>query len=75
MQVSGQLKKLLVDVGAVAEAGRLHAEIDPSVYQEAKVDGDRAQLVLAELQFTRQENVAREDATTTDALQSAGAAR
>jgi len=87
-QVSGQLKKLLVDVGAVVEAGQLLAEIDPSVYQ-AKVDGDRAQLlnqraqladkqaqlVLAELQFTRQQNLTREDATTTDALQSAEAAR
>ena len=87
-QVSGQLKKLLVDVGAVVKAGQLLAEIDPSVYQ-AKVDGDRAQLlnqraqladkqaqlVLAELQFTRQQNLTREDATTTDALQSAEAAR
>ena len=69
-QVSGQLKKLLVDVGAVVKAGQLLAEIDPSVYQ-AKVDGDRAQLlnqqaqladqqaqlVLAELQLTRQQNL------------------
>ncbi len=87
-QVSGQLKKLLVDVGAVVKAGQLLAEIDPSVYQ-AKVDGDRAQvlnqqaqladrqaqLVLAELQFTRQQNLMRENATTADALQSAEATR
>lgn len=87
-QVSGQLKKLLVDVGAVVKAGQLLAEIDPSVYQ-ARVDGDRAQLlnqqaqladkqaqlVLAELQYTRQQNLSREDATTADALQSAAAAR
>jgi macrolide-specific efflux system membrane fusion protein len=87
-QVSGQLKNLLVEVGAVVKAGQLLAEIDPSVYQ-AKVDGDRAQLlnqraqladkqaqlVLAELQLTRQNNLMRENATTADALQSAEAAR
>lgn len=81
-QVSGQLKKLLVDLGAQVKAGQLLAEIDPSVYQ-SKVDGDQAQLLnqkaqlaekqallaLAELQFTRQQNLTREDATTTDALQ------
>jgi macrolide-specific efflux system membrane fusion protein len=87
-QVSGQLRRLLVEVGAVVKAGQLLAEIDPSVYQ-AKVDGDRAQLlnqraqladreaqlVLAELQFKRQQNLMREEATTADALQSAEAAR
>ena len=65
-QVSGQVKKLLVDVGDVVKAAQLLAEIDPSVYQ-AKVDGDRAQMLnqratladreaqvaLAKLQFTR----------------------
>jgi macrolide-specific efflux system membrane fusion protein len=87
-QVSGQLKKLHVEVGAVVKAGQLLAEIDPSVYQ-AKVDGDRAQLLnqqaqladkqaqlaLAELQLTRQKNLMREEATSADALQSAEAAR
>jgi len=87
-QVSGQLKKLLVEVGAVVRAGQLLAEIDPSVYQ-AKVDGDRAQLLnqqaqladrqaqlaLAELQLQRQQNMMREDATTAEALQGAEAAR
>ena len=87
-QVSGQLKKLLVDIGAVVKAGQLLAEIDPSVYQ-AKVDGDhaqllnqgaqladkQAQLVLAQLQSARQQNLAREEATTTDAVQSAEAAQ
>ena len=85
-QVSGQLKKLHVEVGAIVKAGQLLAEIDPSVYQ-AKVDGDRAQLQnqraqladreaqleLARLQFARQKNLDRENATTTEALQSAGA--
>jgi membrane fusion protein, macrolide-specific efflux system len=87
-QVSGQLKKLLVDIGAVVKAKDLLAEIDPSVYQ-AKVDGDQAQLLnqqaqladkqaqlaLAELQLTRQQNLTREDATSADALQIAEATR
>jgi len=87
-QVSGQVKRLHVEIGAVVKAGQLLAEIDPSVYQ-AKVDGDRAQLqnqtaqladrmaqlALAELQFTRQQNMAREEATTAEALQAAEASR
>jgi macrolide-specific efflux system membrane fusion protein len=85
-QVSGQLKNLLVDIGAMVEKGQLLAEIDPSVYQ-SKVDADRAQLLnqqaqiadrqaqlqLARLQFVRQQNMARDNATTTEALQSADA--
>jgi len=72
----------------VVKKGQLLAEIDPSVYQ-AKVDGDRAQLLnqqaqhadkqaqlsLADLQLKRQQNLMREDATTADALQSAEAGR
>jgi macrolide-specific efflux system membrane fusion protein len=87
-QVSGQLKKLHVDIGAIVKAKDLLAEIDPSVYQ-AKVDGDQAQLLnqqaqladkqaqlaLADLQLTRQQNHTREDATTADALQIAEATR
>jgi macrolide-specific efflux system membrane fusion protein len=87
-QVSGQLKKLYVDIGAIVKAKDLLAEIDPSVYQ-AKVDGDQAQLlnltaqladkqaqlVLAKLQFTRQQNLTRDSATTADALQIAEAAQ
>src|SRR5450759_1633191 len=87
-QVSGQLKKLLADIGDVVKKGQLLAEIDPSVYQ-AKVDGDHAQLLnqqaqladkqaqlaLADLQLTRQQNLTREDATSADALQIAEASR
>lgn len=86
-QVSGQLKRVLVALGAEVRARDLLAEIDPSVYQ-SKADADRAQLrnqgaqladrraqlVLAERQFTRQQNMMREDATTADAVQSAEAA-
>lgn len=85
-QVSGQLKKLLVDIGAMVTKGQLLAEIDPTVYQ-SKVDADhaqllnqqaqiadkQAQLVLAKLQFTRQQNLTRDNATTKDALQIAEA--
>jgi len=87
-QVSGQLKKLHVQVGDIVTAGQLLAEIDPSVYQ-SRVDGiqaqllyqeaqlaDReAQLALATIQLTRQQNLDREGATTTEALQSAVAAQ
>ena len=85
-QVSGQLRKLLVNVGDIVTVGQLLAEIDPSVYQ-SRVDGDNAQLLnqeaqladrmaqleLARLQLVRQKNLDRENATTADALQSAAA--
>ena len=87
-QVSGQLKKLLVDIGAVVTKGQLLAEIDPTVYQ-SKVDADHAQLLnqqaqiadkqaqlaLAQLQFARQQNLARDNATSKDALRIAEASQ
>lgn len=86
-QVSGQLKRVLVELGSVVKTKDLLAEIDPSVYL-SKADADRAQLRnqgaqltdrkaqlrLAELQLTRQKNMMREDATTAEAVQSAEAA-
>lgn len=85
-QVSGQLKKLHVEVGSAVQAGDLLAEIDPTVLK-ATVDARRAglrnqratlaeresQLVLAELQLTRQRNLMQDDATTTESLQQAEA--
>ena len=76
-QVSGQLKKLHVEIGSNVKAGQLLAEIDPTVYL-SRVDADRAQLqnlraqladreaqlVLAEQQFQRQSNLMREQAGT-----------
>jgi macrolide-specific efflux system membrane fusion protein len=85
-QVSGQLKKIHVEVGSEVKAGDLLAEIDPIVLQ-SRVDATRAQLrnqraqlmerqsdlKLAELQLRRQRNLMAEDATTTEALQNAEA--
>lgn len=85
-QVSGQLKKIHVDVGSEVKEGELLAEIDHTVYL-ARVDASRAQLrnlraqlkdreaqlALAGIQFRRQSALMAEDATTRDSLQSAEA--
>ena len=85
-QVSGQLKKIHVEVGSEVKAGDLLAEIDPTVYL-SRVDAARAQLrnlraqlkdreaqlTLAQIQFKRQTALMAEDATTTEALQIAEA--
>lgn len=85
-QVSGQLKKLHVEVGSEVKAGDLLAEIDATVYA-AKVDATRAQLrnqqaqlqereaqlTLAGINFKRQKNLLSEDATTTEAVETADA--
>lgn len=85
-QVSGQLKKLHVDVGSEVKAGDLLAEIDATVYA-AKVDATRAQLQnqraqlldreaqlqLAEINFKREKNLFAEDATTSESLETAEA--
>lgn len=42
-QVSGQLRTIIPDVGALVKKGELLAEIDPTVYQ-TRVAGDRASL-------------------------------
>ncbi len=86
-QVSGQLKKIHVEVGTVVEAGELLAEIDPTLYR-ARVDASRAQLrnqraqmldrqaqlSLAEINHRRQKNLMAADATTAESLQTADAA-
>jgi macrolide-specific efflux system membrane fusion protein len=85
-QVSGQLRKLHGEVGTVVMQGDLLAEIDPTVFK-SRVDADRAQLanlraqladrqaqrLLAEQQFERQQRLARENATSDEAVQSASA--
>jgi macrolide-specific efflux system membrane fusion protein len=85
-QVSGQLKKLHVEIGSSVKKGDLLAEIDPTVYL-AKVEADQAQLRnleaqladrqaqlrLAEQKSQRQANMMREQATTAEAVQTAEA--
>ncbi len=85
-QVSGQIRKLYGEVGAVVKQGDLLAEIDPTVFK-SRVDADRAQLanlraqlddreaqrVLAAQQFERQQNLMREGATSDEAMQTASA--
>jgi macrolide-specific efflux system membrane fusion protein len=85
-QVSGQLKRLHVEVGSIVKAGDLLAEIDPTVLK-ATVDARRAglrnqratlaeresQYALAQLLLGRQRNLMKDDATTTESLQQAEA--
>ena len=83
-QVSGQLKKLHVEIGSVVKEGDLLAEIDPTVLR-ATLDARRAglrnlmaskknqeaQAALAAIQYQRQKNLFDEDATTKESLQTA----
>lgn len=85
-QVSGQLDKLHVAAGDVVTQGELLAEIDPKVMQatveagRAELAGLRAQLLdakaqheLAELQYERQQRMARENSTRLEDVQIAAA--
>jgi membrane fusion protein, macrolide-specific efflux system len=81
-QVSGQLKKIYVDIGDEVKKGQLVAEIDPRVYQaqveasEAKINSLKAQLnqqkataTLAEQNLKRNQNLIAVDAVSQQALQ------
>lgn len=81
-QVSGQLKKIYVDIGDSVKQGQLLAEIDPRVFQaqveagEAKLNSLRAQLnqqkaeaVLAEQNLKRNQNLIAVNAVSQQALQ------
>ncbi len=81
-QVSGQLKKIYVDIGDAVKKGQLLAEIDPRVYQaqvdagEAKLNSLRAQLdqqkaeaVLADQNLKRNQNLIGINAVSQQALQ------
>ncbi len=86
-QVTGQLKKLHVDIGAQVEKGALLAEIDPTLL-EARVNATRAgiraagaqvaerqaQAELAAAQHARQRELFAANATSRDALEQAAAA-
>ena len=85
-QVSGQLRTIHVEVGQAVTQGQLLAEIDPTVFQ-ARVEADQAQLAnlaaqsaerrarlaLAQQQLSRQRNLSRVNATSTEAVQAAEA--
>ena len=64
-QVSGQLRKVTVEIGDTVKQGQLLAEIDPTVYQtrvladRAKIENLKAQLEQAKAQLTLDQ--ARED--------------
>lgn len=87
-QVSGQLRKIYVDVGDRVTQGQLLAEIDPTVY-ETRVSADQAQLKvlranlqerkvqqeLAEKQFDRQRRLRETRTTSDESYDAADAAR
>jgi macrolide-specific efflux system membrane fusion protein len=85
-QVSGQVKKLHVEIGDRVQRGQLLAEIDSTVYltrveatqaqlknQQAQLAERQANLRLAEQKAQRQANMMREQATTAEAVQVAQA--
>lgn len=86
-QVSGQLRRINVEIGDEVKQGDLLAELDPAVYV-SRVEADRAQLDnlraqreerraqrrLAEQQFQRQSGLMKAKATSQEAYQAAEAA-
>lgn len=54
VQVSGQIKKIMAELGQVVKKGDLIAEIDPQVY-ESRVQGDEARVKTLEAQVAQQE--------------------
>src|ERR1043166_6307134 len=81
-QVSGQFKKIYVQIGDTVQKGQLVAEIDPRVYQsqveatEAHIGSLKAQLgqqkaaaVLAQQNLTRNQNLIKADAVSRQALE------
>ncbi len=53
VQVSGQIKKLFVDLGDVVKKGDPIAEIDPKIY-ESRVEADEARIKTLEAQLAEQ---------------------
>jgi len=85
-QVSGQLRKVLVEIGDVVQPGQLLAEIDPTVYQtkvlagRAKLDNLKAQLAQTQAQLVldrarneRTQQLLRTNAASKDAAEASAA--
>jgi membrane fusion protein, macrolide-specific efflux system len=85
-QVSGQLKKVHVEIGDRVQKGDLLAEIDPTVFEtrvqtdranlanlRAQFDEQQANLVLARQQLTRNQNLFKAKIVSQDTLQTAEA--
>src|SRR5580765_7819339 len=81
-QVSGQLKKIHVDIGDAVTKGELLAEIDPRVYQaqveanearinslKAQLNQQKAELTLAEQNLKRNQNLIAINAVSQQVLQ------
>jgi macrolide-specific efflux system membrane fusion protein len=81
-QVSGQLKKILVQIGEPVNKGQLLAEIDPRVYQaqveasearinslKAQLNQQKAELALAEQNLRRNQNLIAVNAVSQQVLQ------
>lgn len=81
-QVSGQLKKIYVEIGNTVAKGQLLAEIDPRVYEaqveaneghlsslKAQLNQQKAQSVLAEQNLKRNQNLIAVNAISQQALQ------
>jgi len=81
-QVSGQLKKIYVQIGDTVTKGQLLAEIDPRVYQaqveaseahlnslKAQLEQQKAAAVLAEQNLKRNQTLIAADAVSKQALQ------
>jgi membrane fusion protein, macrolide-specific efflux system len=81
-QVSGQLKKIHVEIGDAVTKGQLVAEIDPRVYQaqveaneakikslEAQLNQQKAEASLAEENLKRNQSLIAADAISRQALQ------
>jgi membrane fusion protein, macrolide-specific efflux system len=81
-QVSGQVKKIHVDIGDTVTQGQLLAEIDPRVYQaqveanearinslKAQLNQQKAELTLAEQNLKRNQNLIAVNAVSQQVLQ------
>lgn len=87
VQVSGQIKKIYVELGQIVKKDDMIAEIDPKIY-EAKVEADEAriktleaqiaqqeaQLILAQQQFDRNDKLLKTHAVSQDAFDNSNAA-